>query len=303
NYYDDQALPAGVTAAVTAMSGGTANPDVTAVFTAIGDTWYTDFIMPYADTTNIAAMETELLDRFGPLSQIDGYCYIGHSDTHANLVTKGSARNSPHVLLLGNKKSPTPPYEWGAAMGAVAAYHLQIDPARPVQTLGVPGLLPPATADLFTLSERNILLHNGISTFRVEGGVVLIERMITTYQKNGFGAADLSYLDIETMKTLTYLRYDTRTFIALRFPRYKLADDGTAFARGQNVVTPKVIRDALIGRFKQWEEAGLVENIDQFKDDLIVERDQSDVNRVNALIPPDIINQLRVFAGKVEFRL
>ena len=33
------------------------------------------------------------------------------------------------------------------------------------------------------------------------------------------------------------------------------------------------------------------------------ERDANDVNRVNALIPPNVVNQFRVFAGKVQFVL
>lgn len=304
NYYADDATPAGLTVSTTAMTGGTGNPDVNAVLTAIGDEWYTDFVMSYTDTTNIAAMETELADRFGPLKMIDGHLYISLSDTHANLVTKGQARNSPHVTMMGVKGSPTPSYEISSALGAIAAYSLNIDPARPLQTLTLTGVLAPAIADRFDMAERNILLFNGISTFRVDaGGLVVLERVITTYRQNPFGAADSSYLDVETMKTLAYLRYDIRVYIALRYPRYKLADDGTKFARGQAVVTPKVIRASLINRFGMWEEQGLVENITQFKEDLIVERDSSDPNRINALIPPDIINQFRVFAAQVEFRL
>jgi phage tail sheath gpL-like len=53
---------------------------------------------------------------------------------------------------------------------------------------------------------------------------------------------------------------------------------------------------------RELEEAGLVENIDQFKADLIVDRDASDPNRVNALLPPDIVNQMRVLAAQVQFR-
>lgn len=304
NYYDDEQTPAGITATVVAMTGGSGNPDVTAALDAIGDEWFTDFIIPYTDSANLTVIETELSDRFGPMKMIDGHLFTGLSDTHANLVTKGQSRNSPFNSWMGARKSPTPPYEWAAVLGAVCAYNLKIDPARPVQTLELPGILPPAIADRFTLDERNILLFNGVSTFRVDaGGTVVIERVVTTYRQNSFGATDTSYLDIETMKTLTYLRYDTRTFIALQYPRYKLADDGTAFSRGQAVVTPSVIRASLIARFRMWEEAGLVENIDTFKEKLIVERDLNDPNRVNALIPPDIINQLRVFAGLVQFTL
>lgn len=304
NYYEDESLPSGVTVTIVQLSGGSGNPDISDVIDAIGDEWYTDIVMAYSDTTNIVAIEAELESRFGPLKMIDGHCYIGVADTYANLITKGSDRNSPHVSIIGAKGSPTPPYEWAAVLGAQAAFYGKQDPARPFQTLELKDILPPKIADRFTLEEKDLLLRGGISTFTVDtGGIVRIERVITTYRENAFGADDTSYLDLNTLKTLTYLRYDLRTFIAIRYPRYKLADDGTKFARGQAVVTPNVIRASIIARFLQWEEIGLVENIEQFKEDLIVERDGSDVNRVNALVPPDIVNQLRVFAGLVQFRL
>jgi hypothetical protein len=40
-----------------------------------------------------------------------------------------------------------------------------------------------------------------------------------------------------------------------------------------------------------------------FKRNLLVERDPNDPNRVNVLYPPDLINQLRIFAVLAQFRL
>ena len=48
---------------------------------------------------------------------------------------------------------------------------------------------------------------------------------------------------------------------------------------------------------------GLVENLAAFKAHLIVERDPNNPNRVNVLYPPDLINQLRIFAVLAQFRL
>lgn len=50
-------------------------------------------------------------------------------------------------------------------------------------------------------------------------------------------------------------------------------------------------------------DAGLVEDTEEFKNELIVERNADDVNRVDVLLPPDLLNQFRVFAAKTEFRL
>jgi hypothetical protein len=48
---------------------------------------------------------------------------------------------------------------------------------------------------------------------------------------------------------------------------------------------------------------GLVENLAAFKSHLLVERDPNDPNRLNVLYPPDLINQLRIFAVLAQFRL
>lgn len=304
NYYSDELTPDGLTITIVAMANGAGNPDLTDVITIIGDEWYTDICAAYTDTANIVVLEGELTERFGPLKMIDAHGYMGLSGTHSALTTKGDGRNSPHNTMIGSKGAPNPPYEWAASLAAVCSYQGKQDPARPMQTLSLPGILAPKIEDRFTLLERDLLLRNGISTFRVsDDGTVRIERVITTYSENEYGAADPSFLDLTTLKTVTYLRFDLRTFMALRYPRFKLADDGTRFSRGANVATPKMLKGSIIARFGQWEDAGLVENVGQFKNDLVVERDPNDPNRVNALVPPDIVNQLRVFAALIQFRL
>lgn len=302
NYYTGEQLPSGMTTAITAMSGGTANPDITAAISAIGDTQYNTIIMPYTDAANLTALETELSSRWGPLKMIEGHAFAAASGTHAALVTLGDSRNSQFVTIMGTGSSPTLPEVWAAVVGGVDAF--EPDPARPRQTLALPGLLPPAEESLFTLDERNLLLKDGISTFITDsGGNVQIERLITTYQQTAAGVPDTSYLDVTTMRTLAFLRFSVRTRIALKFPRHKLANDGTRFGPGQAIVTPNIIRAELIALFRDWEDAGLAENIDQFQADLLVERNTTDPNRVDAIIPPDIINQFRMFAGQVQFRL
>jgi phage tail sheath gpL-like len=165
-------------------------------------------------------------------------------------------------------------------------------------------MVSPRADDLFTRAQREALLRDGIATFTADAaGTCRIERSITTYQTDAFALPDVAWLDLETVTTLGYLRASLRTRIAQKFPRTKLADDDTRYGAGQAVVTPRVIRAEIIALAREWEEAGLVEGLDQFIADLIVERDSSDPNRVNALVPPDIVNQFRSFAAAIQFRL
>lgn len=304
NYRAGEVTPAGLAVVVAAGVNGTGNPDASTVFDAIGDEWFNTFVLPYTDAANLDAYDAELADRFGPLRMIDGLAFSAAAGAHGTLAALGNGRNGPHVSIGGIKGSPTPPWETAAAYAGQVSYHGAIDPARPFQTLVVKGVLAPAVADRFSRAERNLLLADGISTFTVDqGGNVLIERPVTTFQTNAFGLPDTAYLDVNTLLTLSYLRWSMRARLASKFPRHKLANDGTLYGPGQAIVTPKVIRAELVSLFGDWMELGLVEDIEQFKRDLIVERDAGDPNRLNALIPSNLVNQFRVFAGQVQFRL
>lgn len=303
SYQADQDLPAGLTASITDMSGGSANPDVSEIWPVIGEDQYILMSFPWLDSDNLDAVETELADRFGPLRQNDGYAVYAKKDTLNNLSTLGGGRNSQFTSILMSE-SINVPWEVSAAAVAEIAAAGQNDPARPFQTLAMSGIKVLPEAERFTLEERNTLLYNGIASMKnASGGVARIERMITTYEENAAGADDTSYLDLNTLLTLSYLRYDFRTYFLNRYPRHKLANDGTRFAIGQPVITPKVGKAEAISKFREWEQLGLVENIDQFKEDLIVERNASDPNRLDFLLPPDLVNQMRVFGVQIGFLL
>lgn len=206
NYQDNEALPAGLTATIVQLASGTSNPVLTTLIAAMGDEWFHIVAHPYTDATSLTAIETELHSRFGPMRMIDGLGITASAVSHANLGTLGNSRNSQHNCIVATNQSPTPTYKVAAAMAAVTAYYGANDPARPFQTLQLVGVLPPAETDRFTKEERNLLLFDGISTIRVAaGGVVQVERLITTYQVNSAGASDVSYLDATTMLTLMYL--------------------------------------------------------------------------------------------------
>lgn len=304
NYYSGEELPDGITLSINAMSGGANNPTLSSIIAILGDEWYNVMCAPYYDATNLSAIETELADRFGPLRMIDGMYISSRKGTVGTLSSWGGGRNSKHVIVMHSQKICGWSAEFASALAGQAAKEAQADPARPFQTLELVGMLPPAIAERFTLAENNSLLYDGISTFYVDtGGKVRIQRLITMYQTNALGAEDIAYLDANTLFTLMYLRYDFRNQILTRYPRAKLADDGVQVGPGQQVMTPKLGKSEAINIFRGWETLGLVENIDQFKNDLTCIRSITDPNRLEWVLPPDLINQFRVGAATIQFLL
>jgi len=308
NYQQGEFTPAGTTVVISTGIAGAGDPTLATVVTAMGDKQYHTITTSNSDATNVGIMEVELVRRFGPMVKIEGQLFYGIKGNLAALSALGNARNSPHSTAIGfgglTAGIPESMYVGAASMAAIDAKQTGIDPARPRQTLTLPGVQPPEVADQFDQSERNILLTDGVATVKAgAGGILQIERIITTYQTSPAGAPDPSYLDITTLRTLSFLRFSQCARIALKYPRHKLANDGTLFAPGSAIVTPSSIRSELLSLFKDWELAGLVEGFEQFKDDLIVVRSTTDVNRVDVQMSPDLINQFRVFAGQIQFLL
>lgn len=304
NYYEGEQLPAGIACTVTQPVSGTGEPDLQDVIDVLGSEQYDVFVHPYTDSANLTAIEGELEDRWGPLTQNDGVSITYKQDIYANLVTLGMSRNSPHSVVMGGYGSPTAPWRIAAALAANVAYYGQIDPGRPFQTLQLQGVLAPAIVDRFDASERNILLQKGIATFLTDAGsLVRIERTVTTYKTNPYGAPDTSYRDLNTVMTLSYLRWDFRNYVQNKYPRHKLAADGTRYKPGQAIMTPKLMKSEAVLKFTEWESIGLVEGFAQFKNDLVVERNISDPNRLDVLLPIDLINQLVIVGAQIQFLL
>lgn len=302
-----ESTPAGLTVTITAMAGGATDPALTSAITAMGDEEYDFVIHPYSDTASLDAVQTEMNDvtgRWAWSRQVYGHAYTAKRGTLSALTALGTARNDPHHTIAGfESEVPNPAWEYVAAYGARNAKYIINDPARPTQTGELIGILPAPAGKRFLLTERQTLLNSGIATSYVGGGLVRVERAITTYQKNSFNQVDPSYLDSETMHTSAYVIRKLRYAVTQKYARHKLANDGTRFGAGQAIVTPSVVRGEMLGAYSEMEELGIVENARAFAEHLIVERDPANPNRLNVLYPSDLVNQLRVFALLHQFRL
>lgn len=407
-YFLPVAEPQGAAAGLTLTFGGEAASGGT-IYLYIGTQRLSAYVAPGATAREAAealAAAIALDGAFTAEAAADSPALTvkaPHKGTYANglMIRLGyyQGEDLPEGLSVsfggsqGAPGSPTPDYEISAALAGVVAFHGENDPARPFQSLTIPGMLPPRKgtfgrmtggggvpdllpvfADLgdthyhlmvtpwtddatlavfkdlakdrwhaltekptqvicaahgghsalgalghrhnsphltvlgtggpFTAQENNLLLSDGISTYMANAdGGCNIQRLITTYKENAWGAEDTAYLDLNTPLTLTYLRRSYKVWMSRVFPRHKLCSDDTNFGFGQAMATPNMIKGETLAWFDAMERLGLVENLNQFKKDLIVERNKDDSCRVDVYLPPDIVNQLRVLAVQLGFRL
>ena len=297
-------LPGGVGVTFVAMTGGTADPDISVGLANLSDQTYDFVITPYTDTANLDAMEAFLSDYQGRWSweqMLYGGAFSAFRGTLGELTAFGTARNDQHMSVMGvNDDCPDPSWVWAAQIGAYCAASLRVDPGLPLQYIGTRLKAPPVQSRL-DIGERNTLLYDGISTFRVgDDGSVIIERMATTYQKTASGAADDSYLDVETMYGLMYVARDLSNYLLTRYARKKLVSDGTPVLAGSNTVTAAMIKASCVAEYRALQAGGYVQNADTFAKNIVAE--DAGGGLVKILAPVDLVNQLRQIAILLQFR-
>lgn len=294
---------AGVSFAVVAMTGGTANPDIEDALANLSSQAFDFICMPYTDTANLNAMEAFLADDVGRWSwqqMIYGGAFSAYQGTLGQCTTFGLSRNDQHMSVMAYQDSPDPPWIWASEVMAMCAASLRGDPGLPLQYIGTTLQAPPI-ASRWTLGERNTLLYDGMSTFRVgDDGSVIIERMCTTYQKNAAGAVDNSYLDVETMFGLMFVARDLTNYLLTRYARKKLVSDTTPVLAGSNCVNAPMIKASTVAEYRSLEAGGYVQNAAAFAAGIVVE--DAGNGLVKILAPVDLVNQLRQIAILLQFR-
>ncbi|AOJ67507.1 MULTISPECIES: phage tail sheath C-terminal domain-containing protein [Burkholderia] len=282
---------AGVTATITAFTGGLNDPDIALALAAVYGAKYNVYVTCWPTKESLTKLRTHLDSISGPLEQRPAVSVAGTPATLATATTLAGDLDAGRITIGWHPGSVCLPAEIAAAYAAVIAS--ETDPARPLNTLALTGLDVTPIPSQPGRTEQEKALHNGVTPFEIgPGNAVQIVRSITTYTKDAQGIDDPALLDITTIRTLDYVRKACQQRIALRFPREK-----------QSEKTPPKVRSELLDVLYKLEELEIIENVDANKDKLIVERDLQDVNQLNAAIPCDVVNGLHVFAGRIDLIL
>jgi phage tail sheath gpL-like len=296
-------LTAGNTA-IVALAGGTGVPDLITPLANLGDDEFDWIAAPYADSNALNTIRDFLSGtsgRWSPTKQLYGHYITANFGTLSSNVTLGNSRNDRHVSIMASQISPSPVWEWAAALGGQVAAHLTDAPelSRPLQTLILDGILPPDDRSVWwDIDDRQALYVDGMSGYKVTvDGQVAIDRVVTTEQVNAAGAPDATFRDIETIAQMMFTVRYMRTEVANRHARQALADENPFNVA--EVATPASIRNTLVHAYRDLVALGVTEKPELFAEFVQVERDGNNATRVNAYIPVDVVNQLRVFAANV----
>ncbi len=307
-----QVLPAGLTLTITPMASGAGEPDFTAAISAIQAIQFFYVGLPYTDTGSMDSWDTEFGfgsgGRWNYTRQQYGFCVGAYRDDFADSITWGLEQNAPVLSTMAiEQQVPSPVWEVTAAYCGLAALGFTDDPARPLQTLEMLGILPAPLQNRYSPAERNNLTNSGFAVQSVDpSGNMMIEREQTQYQLNAYGQGDTAFGLLTVPATLAALLSRMKSAITSKYPRVKLVPDGTLIGPGQAAVTPTDIKAELVAEYVASTYDGLTAGgyaLQDFIDNLIVQISDTNPNQIQVLWAPQLAGQLRQFEVLASFRL
>ena len=292
------------TAAVFVFTQG--NGAIAPLAGAVGDAPFKNIILESTDAQYIGAgafTESVLTPRWNALGGgLYGHAFYAITAAAVATLTASVAnRNYDHESVIGIN-SPTNPAEIAAAVAAVANRETRGNNAsRPMRTVPVLGIKTAAAGENLTKQEQNVLLNNGVSALNADDfGNVRIERIITTHRFDANGAPTRQWLDYNKLATSEEVLTRVHDELDAKFSRAKIVDVLPPNPSDPTMVTTSEIKAFIVSVYAELANVGLVENIDAFAAALLVQRDPNDPTRVNASLPVDVADQLRIIAALVE---
>ncbi len=294
-------------ATVAVATVGTGQPDLSSLLGSLGDEAFDTIVSPFSDADNLgryAALMSDVAGRWAWNRQVYGHVWTCKTGTAADLVTAGLAlADERHMTILTRIAAAgdaTPSWGWIAAYAARQAPWLHDgangNVSRNMTGLALELVVPPRDRSKWPSFEtRNTFLRSRLSTWKVEGARVVVDKAVTTMKNNALGQLDVTFRDVQSVYQVTYALRFLRARLSYEHGQKALADENPAGVG--SVSTPADIKATFIHGYEDLVRRGVLENADGFAVRIAVERNPDAAARVDVLAPLDRVNPLDVLAA------
>lgn len=301
-------------ASLTAMTGGTTEPDYTLITTAASGKEY-HYIVPClsnadaqsaAGTANAKRIKTIIGNSATGLNAKLQQVIIATTGSLSTCKTGAIGLNSPVFQDLNMPNGLSLPCEISGREAGARLAVVSNDPAgnRAGEILdGLYGSIDPIT-DNPPLATSEDALGNGVSlvAYNVSGDPVEI-RPVTTYSVDSAGGADRRCLDVQNVDGAYIVVRDIRDNLPKVFPNAKIMKDVPPDGDPpdiEGVLEERDVKSWVITRLRQvWVKKGVVQTVALeaaiADGSLIVAVDDGDETQVNLVIPFKIVKPLLKF--------
>lgn len=285
----------GITLTRTQMTGGDGNPDIQDALDIAAGKRYNIIVSQFANQEALVALRDHLSFVSNALEQRPGIGVCGITGTVSGATTLAGQINDMRVQIAwlrytGVTVRQSVSYEIAAAKAAQIAFTQSVRIGMPEDDLELKGIAIPNVRDRLSAAEKQAALYNGLAYLYVGTGErLLIGRSISTYMTDVNGAPDPAFLDIGTIISADYAREAWVNDIKLKFQRKK-----------KSKRVKEMLRTAIIAKAYQLEEAEILQDIDKWKDGIIVSDNLEDATRLDVEVPTAIVPGLHIIGLKLK---
>jgi phage tail sheath gpL-like len=276
-----------------ALEGGLGNLDLESLLVAIASTRFHKIVLSEASETPFGDLVEHCDVNADAVEQRGQQCIVAMTGDLSDATTLATTENGARgqvVLLAGSQSLP---WEVAAAVGAARALRCGSDPAVNLDGTVLLGLLPPDEGQALTRAEIETCLKNGVTPLEeVSGAKVALVRSITTYVQDADGEADTTLLETATIDTMDYTRDACRTAT-------------WRIHQGKKITAqrPAQVRSTLLQVLGQLEQLEILRDVESHVDQVVVQAHPTDVNRLDCVIPAEVVPGLHVLAARFDLYL
>lgn len=291
-------------------SGATADSNVTALSTILPRRFY--YIVSAAgDATQAGAVSSQVNLQAAPTIGIRQRCFFGSTDTLANVNSVATGLNSARAEVVWSEKSPWTGAELaGYAAAVYALFEAAENPRTNFASFGNDNVTtnywkvprPRLDSAIPTRNSLKSALNNGVTPIGMNpnSSTFLVNR-ITTRSLSG-AVPDYRIRAAHKVTICDFFADDLQAKAALQNAGKRIANDPPQGVRmpGPQVVTPSVFRGQIVSLLNDYDSNDLLQNLDQIKQGLIVQRETSPSTRMTARVPLQPIDNLEQIAVAVD---
>jgi len=288
-------------------NGAASDSNTTAIATLKGRGDY--YVVSAAnDATQLGALSTHIATQALPANGNPKRLFAATTDSLATANALAIGLNDPRAELLWQYKGVWTPAEIAAHMAAIYAMEeASVKPrtnfagyGQDARTQGIFKVPPPRdkTARPDRSTDLTPAILNGLSPIAVDGRGVrcyLVDR-ITTRTLNG-AIPDYRIRDAHKVTICDYFSRDWVTKVALQMSGKKIGDNPLPGMKqpDADVVTPDRLKALTIGLLDTYDGNGLLQGVQQTKDESVFQRETVPTTRMSARIPIRPIDNAKQF--------
>lgn len=325
NWGFQEALPAGVSTAVVAMSGGSGIPTIADALDGMGtdddanSNHFTELVHGYGqDATTLNAVSTyngvgntavgcysKTVAR--PFRSLVGDTAAGSAGLSA-LVTLADGRKTDRTTgVIAAPGSPNHPDEIAAhALGVMQRLNANRAEEGPISQI-LAGVLPGASADRWTKSytNRDTAVQGGIGTTKESGGALVLQDMLTFYRPDTIPSSSNGYKRQRNISIIQNMLDSVKTnFEASKWQGVSIVANVSKVANivdRQKARDIEAVRDDIIALVTSWRNQAWVYEIDTFTIPNISVQIRTGTNGFDVVIPVILSIESGIIDSQIEF--